>query len=80
MNDDVLAPRLGPLLRLRSATAQLLAAAEAALEARDPNQDSASVERLRQQLGRFDAHIHQLQRTLPRANRIPPEPALCPHP
>lgn len=66
MNDANLAPRLGPLLRLRTATADLLAGAEAAQAAGDSNHTADSTARIRTQLESFDRRIEQLRRTLSR--------------
>lgn len=71
MADASLIQRLAPLLRLRNATALLLVDAETALARHDPDQDSATVERLRAQLARFDHHLSQLQCTLDRADNSP---------
>ena len=58
--------RLGPMVRLRDATAQLLADAERALKCGDPNQDRDSIRRLRQQLATFDRQLQRSRSSLSR--------------
>jgi hypothetical protein len=64
--NDALDLRLAPLARLRAATAQLLAAAEVALDAGDPAQDDACIDRLRHQLASFDRQLQRSRRLLSR--------------
>ena len=58
--------RLGPMVRLRNATAQLLADAERALRAGDPGQDRASIRALRRQLEAFDRQLNRSRQSLSR--------------
>ena len=71
--------RLAPLVRLRSATAQLLASAEAALAAGDPAQDSACIDRLRHQLAAFDTQLRRSRQALSRAHCRSPQPVPSGH-
>jgi hypothetical protein len=66
---DDLDLRLRPLVSLRTATAELLEEARAALRSGCPSQDRHAVARLERQLASFDLHINRSRRSLSRATR-----------
>jgi hypothetical protein len=66
---DAIDSRLLPLVRLRDATAELLAEAQKALKAGSRSQDRRSVQAIKRQLASFDRHLSRSRQALLAASR-----------